>query len=209
MRLRSVTLCLLLFFASVSLAQVSGYMGKKNVLTFGSTANIRLLSRFEGPTSFVGGNGNKVVTYDENDQVKYTSKILRYDLRIAYSRVLTHKLMLGAEMSYEHLRIPVGDYGFSGSSPEFNVYGVYFTCSFFRPKRIPPIGLSMTVGIGPKVYAFDYGKNYRQSKYVPMNPFPAYKSQMTGFNMFLNISTRRGVLFSLGHRYAGAYGLRV
>lgn len=191
MRVRSCTLCLLLFFAYSSSAQVSGYMGKKNVVTIGSTANLRLLSWLDGPADFIGGNGNQLVSYDESNHTKYSTKMIRYDLRLAYSRVITRKLMIGAEMSYEHMKLPVGDGNLTVSSPEFNVYGIYATCSFFKAKRIPPIGLSMTVGIGPKIYAFDFGNNYRSNIYTPMDPFPKYKSHMAGFNMFFNLSTRR------------------
>ncbi|OFZ11629.1 MAG: hypothetical protein A3D92_18245 [Bacteroidetes bacterium RIFCSPHIGHO2_02_FULL_44_7] len=62
-----------------------------------------------GPADFIGGNGNELVNYDASNQVKYGTKLFRYDLRFAYSRVVSRKLMVGTELSYEHMKLPNGN----------------------------------------------------------------------------------------------------
>ncbi len=171
--------------------QAPGYMGKRNIISFFSTGNIRVFPAVGLPVFSDGGNGYHTYKYNELGTPSTGSKIARYDLHLAYGRVMSRRMIVGAEFSYELLNLPRSSVNSSESTPIFNVYGAYVTLGLGSSRAIAPLGFSSTFGIGPKFYRFDYSRNYVFAEGNQYAAFPDYKKQMCGFNLFYQLMIRK------------------
>lgn len=190
----------------LSIGQNSGFLGKKNLISFFSTSSVRAYTGVGIPVFDNYGNGYDVVDYEDNGTVRYRKKYFRNDWRISYTRVVNRKISLGLEGSYEYMKLPDGQKS-KDASPAFNVWGMYGTFSVHGRNLISPLGFSFTLGIGPKFYLFDYARNYQFEEMAPVGipVYPDYKQQLAGFDMFAQFSRRKALTSFL----MLDYGLRV
>jgi hypothetical protein len=199
-----------LFLVPTCFSQDFGYMGKKNTFSFFTTSSMRIISVF-GP-EFVNDQsvGYKTVKYSAGGTRKEGFKFIRYDIRAAYSRLLSKRVSLGAEFGYEKMRMtrnpnyysevyiydPVtNDYYLEisnfASTPVLNVFSYNLTLSLHSSKALAPNGFNVSFGLGPKIFAFNRNQNYHSSQSnLITNPFPDYANNMLSINVFCQFSYR-------------------
>lgn len=203
-------------------AQDFGYMGKKNLISFSTNASVRVFSNFvDPPLGNAQAVGWKRVVYSDANLVDLKTKPMRMDVRFTYSRLLNKKIGLGVEMTYSNMRLALdgNDYLLSGydqttgyykdyylTTPVFNAFGGYLVADLYASRYNAPLGFQLSVGIGPRFYAFDYGHNYRVSANQPVEvAFPDYKKNMMGIHAFVGLTTRKLISSFM----AIDYGMRI
>lgn len=205
--------CSLFLTAQFTIGQVNGYLGKKNLVSIFTTTNFRLLPGALLPGDVGGDLGYSTIKYDEHNVRKIGNKIARYDLRVSYSRELTSRFALGAEFGYEKL-IMTNKYSTDlSSTPVFNVTSYMLTFGFSKKNSLNPVGFCTTLGVGPRVYAFDRNENYRLSTTEEMiYPMPDYRKNIMGVNFFVQISDRilltRFLVLDVGVRFQTGFALQ-
>lgn len=205
-----------ILFHQVS-AQNFGFNGKKNTISLFSTGGVRLFPIVLG--EFGLGSNNKIYTvkYNSNNQLKKRITIPRYDLRFSYTRLVSKHFGIGAEFGYEKFGLPVlksgssfsDEYGYyehkKQSTPVFNVFSYMLVFEFHSSRGAAPIGLSSSLGIGPKIYQFNYKQNYRYGETVPMElPYSNGARDIVAINLFYQLNFKkvinRFVTFDIGMR---------
>ncbi|MDX2360551.1 MAG: hypothetical protein QNK23_07075 [Crocinitomicaceae bacterium] len=208
----------LLWVSSNAQKESFGYLGKKNLISVFTTGNFRVFPAANfGPFDY--GNGYETIKYDKNNQVKYGTKVFRYDIRLGYTRLIKKGFGIGAEFGYENYRMTgftPSNYPFSSyaSSPVFNVFSTMLTLNFTGRKQIAPTGFTTTLGIGPKFYVFDKSQNYRIDESTAIgNPYPDYKMDMMGLNLFWELGYRIPIaeflVIDFGLRFNAGYTFRM
>jgi len=203
------------------LAQDFGYLGKKNLFSVFTTSSMRITPAILGFAYTQGYVGQKNyryrhVSYDDNNNLVEKFKLFRVDYRLAYQRIVTPKFALGAEFAYHKTTIGLSkfdtyDYynniiSTASSDPVFRTMSYMLTAEFYNSKGIAGAGFSSQVGIGPKIYSFIDGENYRFSKdSVITNPYPVTDGNLIAINLFYELSYKmpitNSIFFNLGVRF--------
>lgn len=217
----SALLIVVCCLSSFTYGQSFGFNGKKNTISFFSTGGIRV---FPLAIGFVGFGSTseptlQTIKYNSSNQMKIKSVIARYDLRFSYTRLVNKKFGIGAEFGFERFALPMinktafyDDYGYyydgvsSQSTPVFNVFSYMLVFEFHTSKGAAPIGFSSSLGIGPKMYKFDYDENYRYDKITEMNnPYPKGESDIMAINFFYQMNYKKVLnnfmTFDVGMRF--------
>ena len=215
MRNLSNIIFLILSISLSAFGQDFGFFGKKNVVSFHSTGNMRVLSGVSIPIIDKDRNGYKINRYTSTNKYNETSKLFRYDLRASYKRVVSRQMAVGFEFGYEKFRLPSIDaMSYSEyanissliSAPTFNNFSYLLVVELFGDGSIAPVGVSSSFGIGPKFYAFDFNENYRYSQSTEMvNVFPEYDNNMMSIELFWDLTYR----VPINHVIAFDLGLRI
>jgi hypothetical protein len=193
MQLKTGCIVVLMIFMQLGVrAQDFGYLGKKNLISIFSTANVRVFPAIQSPiVNFGGDQGYNTVTYNDNNSVNTGTRVFRYDFRASYMRVLTRRLTIGAEFGYEKIKMTHDYQSKLISSPVFKATSYMLTIGTTKKSGLAPVGMSSTFGIGPKIYYFDNTQNYRRSQQDEIEyAMPSYKKNMVGVNFFWQYSYR-------------------
>lgn len=203
-------------------AQNFGFIGKKNIFSFYSTANPRLIPAIDLELPLMeSSNGYSLYTYDDNNVLKVKSKVFRYDLRFSYKRILSRKLGLGLDLGYEKLRLPRAkwhnyspNYEFQ-SSPAFNVFSTMVVLDLYQQNGISGVGLITSFGIGPKIFKFSLNENYRYNEELSMfdeDITSADLGRLIALDAFFDLTYRvpinRTFMFDVGMRVRSGFVFR-
>ncbi len=213
----TITLLLVVPNANDLSAQDFGYLGKKNTFSVAGTGAIRVFPYLFGLPGFLasGDGESKIVKYDQNNRMKERSKIGRVDIRFSYLRLLTPKVSLGIEFGYEKFNLAMSsfslynedtyDYWATPSTPVFNAYSYMIVLEMHARGSSAPAGFSTALGLGPKIFAFDYDQNYRYNSTEEMtNPYPVGATDIIAINFFFQVNYRMALTdflaFDIGTR---------
>ena len=213
----TIALLLVMSNSNYLSAQDFGFLGKKNTFSISGTGAFRVFPSLIGYVGFSydGGEQGKLVKYDQNNQVSERSKIGRVDIRASYMRLLNPKISLGLEFGYEKFNLPLGyytEFNYSGtgylvqpSTPVFNAYSYMIVLEMHARGNSAPAGFSTALGLGPKIFAFDYDQNYRYNSTEEMtNPYPVGATDIIAINFFFQVNYRMALTdflaFDIGTR---------
>lgn len=202
------------FIAFHASAQDFGYLGKKNIFSIFTTSNMRITPSLLGYTSsstFAGEHNYRYhhISYDKNNKKIDKFKLFRVDYRVAYQRIVSRKVAIGAEFAYHKTTIglykPVDydyntntNYSLPVSDPVFRTMTYILTAEFYNPRGFSGAGFSSQVGIGAKFYSFLYDENYRvSSDSAIVNPYPISTSNWIAINVFYELSYKAPLTSSL------------
>jgi len=216
-RVKISSLLLVVFLYSQVNAQNFGFNGKKNTISLFSTGGIRV---FPLAIGFVFGEPTlETIKYNSSNQMKRKTTVVRYDLRFSYTRLVNKNFGIGAEFGYEKFALPmINKYGYydeydyyidgisNQSTPVFDVFSYMLVFEFHSSRGVAPIGLSSSLGIGPKMYKFDFGQNYRYDQSTEMNnPYPKGASDIMAINFFYQLNYKKVLnsfmTFDIGMRF--------
>lgn len=218
-RIKISSLLFVVFLYSQVNAQNFGFNGKKNTISLFSTGGIRV---FPLAIGFVTGDPTlDIIKYSSSNQMKRKTKIASYDLRFSYTRLVNKKFGIGAEFGYEKFALPMinnfsyyDEYGYyiftdgisDQSTPVFDVFSYMLVFEFHSSRGAAPIGFSSSLGIGPKMYKFDFGHNYRYNQSLEMtNPYPKGASDIMAINFFYQLNYKKVLnnfmTFDIGMRF--------
>ncbi len=217
----SILFFILAISTSGILAQDFGYLGKKNLFSVFTTSSMRITPAVLGATSTVLYEGVSNyryhhLSYSDNNTLIDKFKLFRVDYRASYQRIINSKMALGVEFAYHKTTIglekPAGFdsnnsfFSMPISDPVFRTMSYMLTAEFYNSRGIAGAGFSSQVGIGPKIYSFMDGENYRFSKdSVMANPYPTVGGDLIAINLFYELSYKmpitNSIFFNLGVRF--------
>lgn len=217
----SALLVVVFCLSSAVKAQTFGFNGKKNTISLFSTGGVRVFPFLIGFAGF-GSEESTLQTkkYSSTNQLKQKTTIARYDLRFSYTRLVNKKFGIGVEFGYEKFALPIVNYNYiddgygylmqgdmnDQSTPVFNVFSYMLVLEFHSSRGAAPIGFSSSLGIGPKMYKFDFDENYRFDKSTPMNnPYSKGASDIMAINFFYQMNYKKVLnsfmTFDVGMRF--------
>lgn len=215
------TFTLLAFFTLFNQvnAQNFGFNGKKNTISIFSTGGIRVFPLAIAYTGFSSNPTLETIKYSSSNQMKKKTTIARCDFRFSYTRLVNKKFGIGAEFGYEKFALPMvnkkaisDDYGYyydeisNQTTPVFDVFSYMLIFEFHSSRGAAPIGFSSSLGIGPKMYKFDFDRNYRYDQSTSMdNPYPKGTSDIMAINFFYQMNYKKVLnsfmTFDIGMRF--------
>lgn len=210
-RLKVSCLVLVVIFFNQVNAQDFGFNGKKNTISLFSTGGIRVFPIILGYSGIGTSNTELgIIRYNSKNQMKEKTVIARYDLRFSYTRLLNKKFGFGAEFGYEKFSLPLTNFDSNGfvnkqSTPVFDIFSTMLVFEFHAANQVAPISFSSSIGIGPKIYKFNFDQNYRYSEILPMiDPYPQGSSDLIAINIFYQLNYKkvlnRFMTFDIGMR---------
>lgn len=159
-------------FQNFSSAQNSGFMGKKNTLTFSATGAVKVLP-------FALDSYSRYYTkYDEGSD-KFDEKInlLRWDVNASYRRLIKRNVAVGLMVNYSRYQsssaatpsrlytqgeTDINSYDVRDvSSPRFNVIKFKPIITLAPSNSLLPMGVTHTLGIGPTIFLIDATQSHR------------------------------------------------
>ena len=210
-----------LLLANISIAQNTGFIGKKNIFSFFTTSNFRVTPAL---TFVIDESGSlyRSNRYNKNNELKTRFDLFRVDYRFSYQRIISQKNAIGLEFGYEKSIVRLkqenemffyDDFGNiissnsvnSVSDPVFNTYSIMLTMEFFKPSSLQGVGLSSSIGAGTKIYSFKFSENYRVTEELEIAaPFSTSDSKFFAINFHYQLTYRmlltRSILFETGMR---------
>lgn len=214
--------CSLLNYSSAQ--NRTGYLGKKNLVSFFTTSNVMF---FNLTTNYlVDGELPFSTSFKKDNTQKSRLQLFRVDYRISYQRILSDRFALGIEYANEKVRLNSESYGYhvfdigngvqfsDYSSPVFNANSFLITLEFFKRNKIAGQGFSFGCGIGPKLYSFNDKQNYRLDESTPIGEYGGLSPKLNyiAINAFYQMTYRHPLTnflsFEIGLRFHTGFVLR-
>lgn len=218
-KIKTITFLVFFILLNNANAQTFGFNGKKNTISIFSTGGIRVFPLAIAYTGFSSEPTLETIKYSSSNQMKKNTTIARCDFRISYTRLVKKNFGIGAEFGYEKFALPMknktavtdvyGNYYDVESiqtTPVFDVFSYMLVFEFYSSRGAAPIGFSSSLGIGPKMYKFDFDRNYRYDQSTAMdNPYPKSSSDIMAINFFYQMNYKKVLnkfmTFEIGMRF--------
>lgn len=178
--MKRITLIIVLFTAVCLHGQQeepSGFLGKKNLLSFNASGSFRILPLI-GPES----SADRDQFNEETNTFDFETNLVRSSLNASYLKINKRNKGFGLMYHYEVFRVNytnsfvLGFYDFNGNdlsinrieSPEFTSHTIKPNFVWTAKTSFLPVGFRGILGLGPRFVSLNTNRNYHSLATVPV-----------------------------------------